>query len=133
MGMRRFSESRGLIRYRTSVILWEMTGNTLIAHSGSVISYMHVTAFELRGKNNEKRLPRGSLFSQIYGKLHRVSYAFSVWLQSCTMWPSRNFSHSSAAMQPLPAAVIAWRYLLSCTSPQANTPGTFVMVVPGVT
>ncbi len=30
------------------------------------------------------------------------------------------------------AAVIAWRYFLSCTSPAANTPGTDVCVVPGV-
>ncbi len=37
---------------------------------------------------------------------------------------SRNFSASSAAMQPEPAAVIACRYRRSCTSPQANTPGT---------
>jgi len=35
---------------------------------------------------------------------------YSDWLQSCTMFPSRNFSQSSAAMHPLPAAVIAWRY-----------------------
>ena len=31
-------------------------------------------------------------------------------------------------MQPEPAAVIAWRYVWSCTSPQANTPGTLVFV-----
>ena len=38
--------------------------------------------------------------------------------------PARNFSASSAAMQPVPAAVTAWRKTLSCTSPAANTPGT---------
>ena len=31
----------------------------------------------------------------------------------------RNFSASSAAMQPIPAAVTAWRYTLSLTSPAA--------------
>lgn len=35
-------------------------------------------------------------------------------------------SASIAAMQPVPAAVIAWRYTLSVTSPHANTPATFV-------
>ena len=36
---------------------------------------------------------------------------------------ARNFSASSAAMQPMPAAVTAWRKILSCTSPAAKTPG----------
>ena len=36
-------------------------------------------------------------------------------------------------MQPVPAAVTAWRYTLSCTSPLAKTPGTDVRVVPGWT
>ena len=39
-----------------------------------------------------------------------------------------NFSTSSAAMHPVPAAVTACRYTLSCTSPAANTPGTLVTV-----
>ena len=42
-------------------------------------------------------------------------------------------SASRAAMQPLPAAVTAWRYVASTTSPQANTPSTFVHVEPGFT
>ena len=33
---------------------------------------------------------------------------------------------SIAAIQPVPAAVIAWRYTWSCTSPQAKTRGTLV-------
>ena len=41
---------------------------------------------------------------------------------------SRNFSASSAAMQPKPAEVMAWRYTWSATSPAANTPGTEVAV-----
>ena len=32
-------------------------------------------------------------------------------------------------MQPLPAAVTAWRKILSCTSPAANTPATEVAVL----
>ena len=32
-------------------------------------------------------------------------------------------------MQPLPAAVTAWRKILSWTSPAANTPGTLVTVL----
>ena len=35
-------------------------------------------------------------------------------------------------VQPVPAAVMACRYTLSCTSPQAHTPSTEVRVVPGV-
>ena len=36
-------------------------------------------------------------------------------------------------MQPVPAAVTAWRNTESCTSPAAKTPGTDVRVVPGST
>src|SRR6218665_3827079 len=41
---------------------------------------------------------------------------------------SRKRCASSAAMQPVPALVMAWRYTWSCTSPAANTPGTLVCV-----
>ncbi len=34
-------------------------------------------------------------------------------------------------MQPEPAAVTAWRYTLSCTSPTAKMPGMFVAVLCG--
>ena len=34
-------------------------------------------------------------------------------------------------MQPVPAAVTAWRKVKSCTSPAAKTPSTLVRVVPG--
>ena len=44
---------------------------------------------------------------------------------------SRKRSASSAAMQPMPAAVTAWRYSSSVTSPAAKTPGTFVAVESG--
>ena len=44
---------------------------------------------------------------------------------------SRNRSASSAAMQPSPAAVTAWRYTSSATSPAAKTPGMLVAVEPG--
>ena len=48
-------------------------------------------------------------------------------------WPSCSASQrsaSSAPMQPIPAAVIAWRYVWSTTSPAANTPSMFVRVEP---
>ncbi len=35
-------------------------------------------------------------------------------------------------MQPIPAAVTAWRYVWSTTSPTAKTPSTFVSVEPGL-
>ena len=44
---------------------------------------------------------------------------------------TRNRSASIAAMQPVPAAVTACRYIASCTSPQAKTPSTLVRVLPG--
>ena len=40
-------------------------------------------------------------------------------------------SASSAAMQPVAAAVTAWRYVLSCTSPAAKTPARLVAVLSG--
>ena len=45
------------------------------------------------------------------------------YFKSCS---SSQRSVSIAAMQPDPAAVIACRYVKSWTSPQANTPSTFV-------
>ena len=45
---------------------------------------------------------------------------------------SSHRSASMAAIHPLPAAVIAWRYTLSTISPAANTPSTLVTVVPGL-
>ena len=41
---------------------------------------------------------------------------------------SSHLSASKAAIHPVPAEVIAWRYLWSCTSPAANTPDTLVAV-----
>lgn len=40
-------------------------------------------------------------------------------------------SHNMASNAPEPAAVMACRYFLSCTSPAAKRPGTLVMLVPG--
>lgn len=48
-------------------------------------------------------------------------------------YSSRKCSTSIAAMQPVPAAVIAWRYTGSIESPQANTPEMLVRVEPGCT
>lgn len=46
--------------------------------------------------------------------------------------PSMKRSASRAAWQPRPADVMAWRNLLSSTSPAAKIPGTFVAVLPGL-
>ena len=46
-------------------------------------------------------------------------------------WDSSHRSASMAAMHPDPAAVTAWRYRWSWTSPQAKTPATSVRVEPG--
>ncbi len=61
------------------------------------------------------------------------SQILTVWqnlADICAQAPpcSRKRCASSAAMQPVPALVMAWRYTWSCTSPAANTPGTLVMV-----
>src|SRR5262249_12126367 len=47
-------------------------------------------------------------------------------------WRANHFSASRAAMQPVPAAVTAWRKILSCTSPAAHTPSTSVAVESGL-
>src|SRR5262249_40529714 len=44
---------------------------------------------------------------------------------------ARKRSASSAAMQPMPAAVTAWRKIRSFTSPAAKTPGMAVAVLSG--
>src|SRR5439155_21036170 len=44
---------------------------------------------------------------------------------------ARKRSASRAAIQPMPAAVTAWRKILSLTSPAAKTPGTAVAVLSG--
>lgn len=46
--------------------------------------------------------------------------------------PSIKRSASRAAWHPRPAEVMAWRNLLSSTSPAAKIPGTFVDVLPGL-
>ena len=48
-----------------------------------------------------------------------------------TSVPARKRSASSAAMQPMPALVIAWRKMWSVMSPAAKTPGIEVSVLPG--
>ena len=50
--------------------------------------------------------------------------------QVCSACSSNHRSASMAAMQPVPAAVTAWRYRWSATSPAAKTPSTVVAVVP---
>ena len=45
-----------------------------------------------------------------------------------SMFSASQRSASSAAMQPMPAAVTAWRHTSSVTSPAANTPGMLVTV-----
>jgi hypothetical protein len=49
--------------------------------------------------------------------------------QSSVMCSPRKRSASMAAMQPVPAAVTAWRYRESWTSPAAKTPRTLVAVL----
>ncbi len=48
-----------------------------------------------------------------------------------SMWRASQRSASKAAMQPMPAAVIAWRQMSSVTSPAAKTPGMLVAVESG--
>lgn len=86
-------------------------------------------------------VPRGGLTMSISKKIRPSrppvckggGIVQSMWIYSST--PSSSsaniFSTSRAAMQPLPALVIACLYFLSCTSPAANTPLTLVCVVPG--
>ena len=45
--------------------------------------------------------------------------AYSAACASRVSCAASHFSASSAAMQPVPAAVTAWRKILSCTSPAA--------------
>ena len=49
------------------------------------------------------------------------------WYQCSPRSPSQ-CSASIAAWQPMPAAVTAWRYLASATSPAAKTPSKFVLL-----
>ena len=55
---------------------------------------------------------------------------FAAWATAAWWVASSQRSASMAAMQPEPAAVIAWRYVWSCTSPQANTPSMLVYDEP---
>ncbi len=66
------------------------------------------------------------------GKLNRPE-PVSISIYSTRPCSASQRSQSMAAMQPDPAAVTAWRYTWSCTSPQANTPGTDVRLEPGST
>ena len=57
-----------------------------------------------------------------------IPHCYSAAARSTSCAAARKRSASSAAMQPMPAAVTAWRYTSSATSPAANTPGTDVAV-----
>ena len=59
-----------------------------------------------------------------------AAYCAAASALSCSL-SDRNFSASSAPMQPSPAAVTAWRNTLSLTSPAAKIPGTLVAVLSG--
>ena len=61
----------------------------------------------------------------------RSSTLYSAATRSPVSRAARYFSVSSAAMQPVPAAVTAWRNFGSCTSPAANTPSMSVLVESG--
>ena len=63
-------------------------------------------------------------------QVHCLIYSAATKL-ICPWW-ARKRSASRALMHPVPAAVTAWRYVLSWTSPAAKTPGTLVWVVPGL-
>ena len=63
--------------------------------------------------------------------IHAGHAAYSAALKEAASSAARNFSASSAAMQPMPAAVTAWRKILSRTSPAAKTPGMSVAVESG--
>ena len=73
-----------------------------------------------------RAIPPPGTYSGTYARAHCAASAGLSWRAA------RNFSASSAAMQPLPAAVTAWRKMRSCTSPAAKTPATEVRVEPGV-
>src|SRR6266536_1754923 len=49
---------------------------------------------------------------------------------SWSAWSASHRSASIAAAHPVPAAVTAWRYVWSTTSPQANTPSKLLSVPP---
>src|SRR5262249_24354926 len=63
---------------------------------------------------------------------HRTALAsFTTAARLCSFFLLSSFSKyhcaSSAAIQPVPAAIIACLYTWSCTSPAANIPGTLVL------
>ncbi len=70
-----------------------------------------------------------SLSQSIEAPLHQPPRAVRESSPPCEA--ARKRSASSAAMQPMPAAVTAWRNILSLTSPAAKTPAMLVCVESG--
>src|SRR5205814_5747233 len=60
-----------------------------------------------------------------------IAYISLVRSTCVSRFSSSQRSASMAARQPSPAAVTAWRYTWSRTSPAANTPGMLVIVDAG--
>ena len=56
-------------------------------------------------------------------KMRSLSQSSIYSAASASSWAARNFSASRAAMQPMPAAVTAWRKMSSVTSPAAIDAG----------
>ena len=59
------------------------------------------------------------------------AYQLVAVVATCSPMDSSQRSASIAALQPSPAAVTAWRYRWSWTSPATNTPSMLVLVSPG--
>ena len=73
-----------------------------------------------------ERLRRRQAFG---GDVRHGAFHAAAWRSRACSASQR--SASSAAMQPRPAAVTAWRYLSSATSPAAKTPSILVAVESG--
>jgi len=72
----------------------------------------------------------GGVTEACHGDVDGRGYQFVAVEASTSPTDSSQRSTSMAALQPSPAAVTAWRYLWSCTSPATNTPSTFDLVSP---
>src|SRR5690349_515207 len=137
--MRRAVEQLSLLGQNQSagMTVEQRNGNTLLERA-DLAAYRRLAEVQcLTGMGEAPRFGNGVEYAQLVPIHHSAATLFappfsSVPLALVVPASARKRSASSAAMQPMPAAVTAWRKIRSFTSPAAKTPGMAVAVLSGL-
>ena len=126
------------MRLSSSAPIWRLTADWLrLSDSPAWVKLpASATAWKIRSLSQSivmaaRHLPPRPAGSDASGRRLYSAAAAAAAADSSPCLAAMNLSASSAAMQPMPAAVTAWRKTRSLTSPAAKTPGMLVAVESG--